>query len=107
MPARKIDDGEPHLQTAQRELRKEAGLLTAIWRPIGDMVSSPGVFKERVSLYLASDLELVSPELEAEEVLEVHWLDWEVAITMALDNIITDAKTVIGLLRTDAALHDA
>lgn len=82
-------------------------MLAATWRPLGEMVSSPGVFKERVYLHLASDLELISAELEAEEVLEVHWLDWKVAITMALDNTITDAKTVIGLLRADAALRDA
>lgn len=107
LPAGKIDNGEPHLQTAQRELREEAGIHASTWCSLGDMLSSPGVFKERVYLHLATDLEQVPSALEAEEVLEVHWFDWETAITMALDNTITDAKTVIALLRAQAMLGHA
>lgn len=107
LPAGKIDDREPHLQTAQRELREEAGVTAQAWHPLGHMVSSPGVFTERVYLYLATNLAHVSTEREAEEVLEIHWVDWQAAIDMALDDTITDAKTVIGLLRAQAVLGRA
>ena len=105
LPAGKIDDQEPHLETAQRELREEAGLTATTWTPLGEMASSPGVFKERVFLYLATDVHHVSAAREPEEVMEVHWVPFEEATTMALDNTITDAKTVIGLLRAQSVIR--
>ena len=105
LPAGKIDDGDPHAETAERELREEAGVMAAQWDYLGAMVSSPGVFTERVHLYLARQLELGTPEQEAEEVLEVHWLPLDEALVMAADGRIIDAKSVIGLWRAARALE--
>ena len=102
LPAGKIDDEEPHLLTAQRELREEAGLIAAAWQPLGAMHSSPGVFTESVYLYLATGLTSTATARESEEVLEVHWLSLSEACAMARDGTISDAKTVIGLLRAEA-----
>ena len=102
LPAGKIDNKEPHLDTAQRELREEAGLLASHWQSLGAMISSPGVFTEAVHLYLATGLTTTATELESEEVLEVHWLSFADACAMARDGTISDAKTVIGLLRAEA-----
>ena len=54
LPAGKIDNREPPLDTAQRELEEEAGMAAALWRSLGDYVSSPGVFTEVVHLFLAT-----------------------------------------------------
>ncbi|MEM7406803.1 MAG: NUDIX hydrolase [Pseudomonadota bacterium] len=99
LPAGKIDDGEPPTRTARRELAEEAGISAARWVDLGVMISSPGVFTERVYLYLARGLELGAHEREAEEVLEIHWVPFHEAHEMAMDGRIEDAKTVIGLLR--------
>jgi 8-oxo-dGTP pyrophosphatase MutT (NUDIX family) len=102
LPAGKIDNKEPHLETAQRELREEAGLIAGNWQSLGAVISSPGVFTEAVALYLASGLTQTATERESEEVLEVHWFSFSAACAMARDGTINDAKTVIGLLRADA-----
>ncbi len=104
LPAGKIDHGEPPEETARRELQEEAGCTARTWRELGYLIASPGVFTERVWCYLATDLEASTTAHEAEEVIEVHWLDFEEALAMAMDGRISDAKSVIGLCRARAVL---
>ncbi|HKK07200.1 MAG TPA: NUDIX hydrolase [Gammaproteobacteria bacterium] len=106
LPAGKIDAREPPLTTAQRELAEEAGVGANHWRALGEIVSSPGVFTERVYLYLATGLRPVAARAEPHEVFEIHWLALEEAVHLAASGEYTDAKTVVGLLRT-AALSPA
>ena len=42
LPAGKLDEEEPPLATARRELAEEAGVSAAEWTPLGRMISSPG-----------------------------------------------------------------
>lgn len=104
LPAGKIDDREPPLQTAQRELADEAGITARQWTSLGHVVSSPGVFTEVVHLYLARELEPVQQNTDPDEVLEVHWVGWREAYERARDGELTDGKTVAGILRALAHL---
>ncbi|MBT8136371.1 MAG: NUDIX hydrolase [Gammaproteobacteria bacterium] len=99
LPAGKIDDNEPPLDTAIRELADEAGIRAGVWHSLGNMISSPGVFTEVVHLWLARTLESGEANTDADEVIEVHWVDYAEALSWALDGTIRDAKSVIGLLR--------
>jgi 8-oxo-dGTP pyrophosphatase MutT (NUDIX family) len=105
LPAGKVEPSEEPLRTAQRELVEEAGVSAAHWRSLGDALSSPGVFKETIHLFLATGLARAQAALEASEVLEVHWVPLEEAHRRAVDGDIRDAKTVIGLMRAAAVLH--
>ena len=102
LPAGKIDNHEPPLQTAQRELEEEAGRQAAEWRSLGDCLSSPGVFTEVVHLFLATGLNAVQAQHEANEVIEVHWLPFEQAMQMARSGELRDSKSLAGLLRATA-----
>ena len=104
LPAGKIDHQEPPLQTAQRELAEEAGLHAVHWRSLGWIISSPGIFTERVHLFLATGLTLVASAAEEHEVFEVHWRPLESALAQAASGEISDAKTVAGLFRAQWAL---
>ena len=104
LPAGKLDAHEPPAETARRELAEEAGCTARTWRELGYMISSPGVFTERVWCYLATDLEPTATAHEAEEVIEVHWLAFDEAVAMAMDGRISDAKSVIALCRARAVL---
>jgi ADP-ribose pyrophosphatase len=105
LPAGKIEDGESPLTTAQRELAEEAGLAAARWEELGCILSSPGVFTERVHLYLARGLSPVADTPHPDEVFELHWIALREAWLQARDGIIGDAKTVIALFRAAARLE--
>jgi len=102
LPAGKLEPGEPPLDTAQRELVEEAGVAATHWRPLGAILSSPGVFTEVIHLYLAQDLQVAAMAHEAHEVIEVQWWPFAKALRAAHDGRIADAKTLIGLFRAAA-----
>jgi len=104
VPAGKLDAGEDPARAAARELAEEAGLAAARWQALGAMVSSPGVFTERVHLFLATGLSAGVAAPEADEVFEMHWTPLADALAMARDGAIEDAKTVIALWRAAARL---
>ena len=104
LPAGKIDNREPPLDTARRELAEEAGREAAAWQELGFMHSSPGILTEVVYLYLARNLTPTAIGHEHEEVIEVHWLPLGEALTWCRDGRISDAKTLIGLFRAQAVL---
>jgi ADP-ribose pyrophosphatase len=99
LPAGKLEPNEPPLVTAQRELGEEAGISARHWRSLGTVLSSPGVFSERLHLFLADGLAPAPSALEHAEVIEVHWISLALACDWALDGTITDCKTALGLLR--------
>lgn len=104
LPAGKIDNREPPLQTAQRELEEEAGATAAHWESLGDVVSSPGVFTEVIHLFLATSLRAVPARPEEHEVLEIHWKPLTEALQMAQSGEIRDGKSLVGIFRAAARL---
>jgi len=107
LPAGKIDNKEPPLQTAQRELLEEAGARAAQWDSLGDYVSSPGVFTEVVYLYLATQLDHGAMKPEEHEVIEVHWKPLAEVVAMAVAGEIRDGKSLVGVFRAAARLQRA
>ena len=63
---------------------------------LGVCLSSPGVFSERLHLYLATGLSAAAAAHERAEVIEVHWVPLAQACAWALDGTITDCKTAAG-----------
>src|SRR5580658_4007304 len=104
LPAGKLEPAEPPLHTAQRELAEEAGVSATHWRALGTVLSSPGVFTERLHLFLATGICPVGSAHEHAEVIEIHWVPLEQARRWALDGTIADCKTAIGILRAPASL---
>ncbi len=107
LPAGKLEPGDRPLETARRELAEEAGVAAAAWEPLGDMISSPGVFTEVVHLFLARELCAAPAAREHGELFEVSWVPLREAVRLALGGEISDAKTALGLLRAEAVLYPA
>jgi 8-oxo-dGTP pyrophosphatase MutT (NUDIX family) len=107
LPAGKLEPAEPPLATAQRELAEEAGVSARHWRALGTLLSSPGVFSERLHLFLATGLTPAATAHEASELIEVHWIALAQACDWALDGTLADAKTALGLLRAREAVRPA
>ncbi|HEV8018489.1 MAG TPA: NUDIX hydrolase [Steroidobacteraceae bacterium] len=104
LPAGKLEPDEPPLATAQRELAEEAGVSARVWRSLGSCLSSPGVFTERLHLFLATGLTPASTAHEHAEVIEIHWLPFGQACRWAVDGTIADCKSALALLRAAATL---
>ncbi len=92
------NDGSP-IKRAQQELQEESGCTAIHWVELGNIQTSPGVFTEKIYLFLATELSYGKQELEYGEVIEVHWVDFTKALQQAQDGEITDAKTCIALFR--------
>lgn len=99
LPAGRLEPGEPPEATARRELTEEAGCVAGHWESLGSILSSPGVFAETIHLFMARGLTHTAAQHECHEVIEVHWVALREAVERALSGELTDAKTVIGLLR--------
>lgn len=104
LPAGRLEPREPPALTARRELIEEAGREAGQWLDLGYMLSSPGVFDERIHLFLARQLRAVPAQHEPHEVLEAHWVEFPAALERAMNGDILDSKTIVGLLRAAAKL---
>lgn len=98
LPAGKVDHPELPETTAQRELQEEAGLLAGHWEALGSFLTTPGFCDERIHLYLARELEVTSSDRQADELIEVHWVDYGEALERLYSGDIIDAKTMLGLI---------
>jgi 8-oxo-dGTP pyrophosphatase MutT (NUDIX family) len=107
LPAGRLEPHEPPESTARRELTEEASLHAAQWTSLGAYFSSPGVFTEVIHLFLATGLRAARGAPEADEVFQVEWWPLNQAVERAHDGELTDAKTIIGILRAASRLKIA
>lgn len=101
VPAGKLD-GQPPDRVAVQELAEEAGMEAARWESLGRYLSSPGVFREVVHLYLARDLTPCGARPEHDELFEITWVPLAEALDRALRGEIEDGKSVVALARAAA-----
>lgn len=101
VPAGTIDPGEGPDETAPRELAEETGFRAGKVTRIAEWWVSPGVFTERMYLYLCEELVAGPPEHQPDEKLENLVVTWDEAVAMVLDGRIDDAKTMVSLLLYD------
>ncbi|UOG73887.1 NUDIX hydrolase [Hymenobacter tibetensis] len=94
------------LESAQRELREETGLLARRWTNIARLHTSNSVTDEEGFVFLAEDLEQGEVEPEETEDLRLWKLPLAEAVRMVMDNRITDAISVAGLLKAEKVLAD-
>ena len=98
LPAGKLEPGEPHLATAQRELREETGVIARHWRRLGVIHNAIAYSDEAIEMFLATGLEQREARPDAGEFIETLAVPFDEALAMVRDGRITDAKTVSALL---------
>ena len=101
-----IEQGEPPLDAAKRELREEAGLVAQSWELLtGELQLSNCVTAELGYLFLARELSFVGAEPEDTEVLESRRVPLSEAVSMVEQGEITDGMSVVGILRVARMLE--
>jgi len=94
IPAGRLEPAEEPLQAARRELEEETGYRARRWQPLLEFYTAPGFCSERMTLFLARDLEPASqgrrPQDRDEEIEVVR-----LAASEALRQGARDSKTWI------------
>lgn len=100
--------GEDPLAAARRELREEAGLEAAVWTPLGGEVHLTNSHSdERLLVWLATGLREVGAAPEGTELLQHRRVPFAEALRMVDRGEITDAPTIIGLLRAERMMRSS
>ncbi|MEJ2006490.1 MAG: NUDIX hydrolase [Cyclobacteriaceae bacterium] len=86
--------------SARRELREETGITAQKWERISTIHTSNSVSDEVGYIYLATMLSFGEPDREeSEEDLQVRRIHLSEAVSMVMDNQITDSLSIAGLLK--------
>jgi 8-oxo-dGTP pyrophosphatase MutT (NUDIX family) len=94
------DEGETALEAAKRELLEEAGLIAEKWEQLGLEIHLSNCFtSEKGVLFCASELTFVGAQPDDDEQLTIWRLPIDEALGMVDNGKITDAMSIIGLLR--------
>ena len=91
--------GIDKLDSAQRELKEETGLIATQWTEILRIHTSNSVTDEEGFVYLAEGLTQSETAFEETEQLEIRKLSLKQAINMAMEGEITDSLSLAGLLK--------
>ena len=99
IPAGAFDyEGEPGLSCASRELEEETGYRSDSIHFLLNMNSMPAFTNEKVSIYVAENLEKSHQHLDEEEFLNVEVWTLDDLLERIYQGTLTDSKTVCGLL---------
>jgi ADP-ribose pyrophosphatase len=105
IPAGRRDHGEAPEATAARELREETGYACAELVKLTTIWTTPGFTDEVIHLFMATGLTAGETRHEADEILDVHVVNWSAARAMIQRGEIVDAKTLVALLYVQAEIR--
>jgi len=98
-PAGKLEYGEDPMHCAVRELSEETGITASEYIDLGKIYPSPGFCKEILYIYMARGLSFGTSHPDHNEFLDVEKIHIDELSKLVMDNEITDAKTVIAILK--------
>lgn len=97
-PAGKLDSGEDPFLCAQRELREETGYVAREWARAGVLHPVLSYADEFIEIWFARGLSLGERALDQGEFLDVLAVTPEELLAACRDGVLTDSKTLTGLL---------
>lgn len=98
LPAGKLDAGETALQAARRELMEETGYRARQWKKLVSFYPSPGFLAEKMTLFLATELQGGEAQPMEDERIETRWFTRKEVGDWIQRGKIIDGKTIVGYL---------
>lgn len=105
LPAGKLEPDEDPREAAIRELSEETGITARRLDALGGFLMSPGFCTEVLHLYLARDLCFGEAHPDEDELLGVEKHSLQSLVEMVMRGEMTDAKSVIAVLKTARLLE--
>ena len=105
-PAGKLEHGEDHRLSAERELSEETGLSADQLIYMGSLCTSPGISSEVLHMYLGLGLHAGESHPDENELLNVEKISLSELSEMVMRNEIDDAKTALIVLKAEKYLKD-
>lgn len=99
IPAGKMERGENPELCGRRELEEETGCRAGKFEFLGECYPSVGYTDENIRIFLATELEETAQRLDDDEFLNVRRIPLKEMLRRIMNNEISDAKTVIGILK--------
>ncbi len=96
----------PPLESAQRELREEAGIAAERWTEVLQMDLSNSASDEVAIIYVAQGLAFHAPEPDHNEELELRKVPFSELVEMVMRGDLRDSLTVAGVLKVERMLRD-
>ena len=106
IPAGLVESNELPIETAKRELQEEIGYKPNKLTYLFDMHASPGFTNDKISLFLAQDLEESKLELDEDERLDRVSYSLEDLNKKIENGEITDAKTIVAIFYAFNLKHE-
>lgn len=97
LPAGTAHRGEPHEQTAVRELAEETGYRTARIERIFAIYPLPGLTNELMVYFRCSELSEGNVAREIDEEMDVEIVSLEDALALVASGGISDGKSILGI----------
>ena len=97
IPAGKLDPGEEPAATAARELAEEVGLKPRSLEHLATYYTTPGFTNEKFYLYLCTESDVATAQLDEGEVLEIERRPLASVRELLASGEVRDAKTLLGL----------
>lgn len=107
LPAGTIDEPEPPIECARRELAEETGYRAAAMSPLVSFYSSPGICNEILHAFVATGLTAGETALEPGERIKPAVMELDEALRAIGEGRITDGKTIVTLLYYDRFARSA
>jgi 8-oxo-dGTP pyrophosphatase MutT (NUDIX family) len=98
----RIGTDRSFLGAAKREVREETGVAAKKWAYLGRVDNSNSATTDMVHLWLATQLTIAAPQPDVTEKLTVRWVPLTLALSMVANGEISDACTMVALLKTSA-----
>jgi ADP-ribose pyrophosphatase len=98
IPAGKLENNEPPIECAERELEEEVGAVDGKFTHLTTIYTSPGFCNEKIDIYLVQDFMEKGSNPDDDEFLHIIKIHFDECIRMINSGEISDAKSIVGIL---------